>query len=298
MKNKHKVLIHIFPLVKDIDYLERTLYLLKQNFLYIDKEKFHIILDITLPTSKYLTNWDESTLNPDYFINKFQHFKKYGDCWDECYFNVNDQVFGLLDNFIISLNKYPDIDDVIILETDVIFNQYTLNFILESSYIIKQTNSEYIVTPECTKLWDESWDLVTNSKFINKSFNYRDIGDPILDTFFDESKIEIEPLIINGIKHFKFGGGWFVLYSKKLLEKINFPVTLKGYGALDNFIIQYCYHSQIPTQYKIKNLTISEDCKYTKSSLYDNYVKTYNRRDDYYQVNNKIMIEHYKTINK
>ncbi len=38
--NKHKVLIHIFPLVKDIDYLERTLYLLKQNFLFVNKNKF------------------------------------------------------------------------------------------------------------------------------------------------------------------------------------------------------------------------------------------------------------------
>jgi hypothetical protein len=294
--NKHKVLIHIFPLVKDIDYLERTLYLLKQNFLFVNKNKFYIILDVTLPTSDYLTNWDDSILKLDYFINKFEHLKSYGDCWDECHFNVNDQVFGLLDNFIISLNKHKDVDDVIILETDIVFNQYTINFLLESSYAVKQTNPQYIITPESTKLWDSSWDIITNSKFINKPFNYRDIGDPILDTSFDGNEIEIEPLTSGKNKYFKFGGGWFVLYSKELLNKINFPHTLKGYGALDDFITQYCSYSQIPTQYKLKNLIISEDCKYTKSSLYDNYVKTHNRKNDYYQINNQIMAEHLKNI--
>lgn len=294
--NKHKVLIQIFPLIKDIDYLERTLYLLKQNFPFIDKERFYVILDVTLPVSDYLIDWEGSTLKKDFFIKKFEHFKKYGDCWDECHFNINDQVFGLLDNFTQTTNKYPDIDDVIILETDIIFNSYTLNFLLESSFHIKQTESEYIITPEYTKLWDNSWDLVTNFKFIGKPFNYRNIGDPILDTIFDDKEIEIKPLIFNGIKYFKFGGGWFILYSKKLLDKINFPSSLKGYGALDTFITQYCSSTQTPTQYKLENLVISEDCKYVNSSLYEGYIKMFDRRNDYYQINNQIMVEHLKTL--
>ena len=70
---KHKVVIQIFPMVNEIDYLERTLLLLKQSSVYLDKEKFYIILDITLPTSNYLTDWGNSILKQDYFISKFKN---------------------------------------------------------------------------------------------------------------------------------------------------------------------------------------------------------------------------------
>jgi len=54
--SKIKTLIQVFPMLKEIDYLERTLLLLKQNSLYVDKEKHHVILDVVLPTSDYLKN--------------------------------------------------------------------------------------------------------------------------------------------------------------------------------------------------------------------------------------------------
>ena len=74
--SKSKVLLQIFPLVTDIDCLERTLVLLKQNSAYLDKEKFHIILDVTLPISDYLTDWNNSILKQDFFINKFNNLIK------------------------------------------------------------------------------------------------------------------------------------------------------------------------------------------------------------------------------
>ena len=52
-------------MVNEIDYLERTLLLLKQASVYVDKDKFHIILDVTLPTSDYLTDWNNSVLKLD-----------------------------------------------------------------------------------------------------------------------------------------------------------------------------------------------------------------------------------------
>ena len=36
--SKSKILIQVFSLVKEIDYLERTLLLLKHNSLFVDKE--------------------------------------------------------------------------------------------------------------------------------------------------------------------------------------------------------------------------------------------------------------------
>ena len=64
---KSKILIQLFPMVDDIDQLEKMLLLLRQNSLYIDRSKFYIILDVTYPLSDYFVDWDNSTLKKDFF---------------------------------------------------------------------------------------------------------------------------------------------------------------------------------------------------------------------------------------
>ena len=41
---KSKILIQLFPMVDDIDQLEKILFMLRQNSSYIDKSRFYIIL--------------------------------------------------------------------------------------------------------------------------------------------------------------------------------------------------------------------------------------------------------------
>jgi len=292
--SKTKVLIQIFPMLKEIDYLERTLLFLKQNSLFIDKEKYHIILDVTLPTSDYLTDWEKSILKKDYFINRLKNIEKYYGNWCECHFNADENVKGLLDCFLNNLKKYPDIDDIILLEPDMIFNPYTLNLYLESSIQAKTQSPNYIITAEYVKMWDTSWDIVVNSKFLNEPFNYRNTLDPIVDTYFiTNNETYLKPLIFNNNKYFKFGGGWFTMYSKSFIDEIDFPNTLEGYGALDNFIMYFCQNKpNSVTQYKIENLIITDYHNHVDS--YDNYVYSLNKKQDLYQKNNDIMMNHFK----
>ena len=93
---RHKVVIQIFPMVTDIDFLERTLLLLKQASINVDKEKFHVIVDINLPISDYLTDWDNSIIKQDYFIKKFKNLEKYMDWCDEYDFSLDYEVKGIL----------------------------------------------------------------------------------------------------------------------------------------------------------------------------------------------------------
>jgi hypothetical protein len=165
--SKSKVLIQLFPLIIDIDILERILIQLKQNSLHIDKDKFHIILDVTLPTTDYLVDWDKSIIKKDYFINKFNHLKTYGNWADECYFNINEDIKGCVDYCVTNVYKYKDVDDIIWLDSDILFNPYTLGLFLESSLEVKKQHSKYIITPEYVKLWDTSWDVLVNENFIN-----------------------------------------------------------------------------------------------------------------------------------
>ena len=282
---------------KDIDYLERTLLLLKQNSLLLNKEDNYIILDVTIPLSDYLTDWSKSSLKKEYFIERLEHFKEfYGSIADECYFNSDTTTSGVLDYLIGNLDKYTDIDNSIIIETDILFGPYTLRLLLDSSKIVREYGEEYIITPEYVKMWDNSWDVMVNDKFLNCSHNYRDVNDSILDTYHSEEP-SVVPLIIENCKLFKFSGGWFTLYSKKLLESINFPRTLRGYGGFDNYVVDYCNRNfQKVTQYKIKNLIVTDktnDTKYLSSA-----VVSIDRRLDMQDINNSIMTEHFRNQKK
>jgi len=284
---KSKVVIQIFPMVNEIDYLERTLLLLKQSSIYVDKDKFHIILDITLPTSDYLTDWNNSILKQDYFITKFKNLEKYAEWCDEYYFNIDDKVKGCVDCCINNIYKYSDIDDMIWLDVDITFNPYTLNLILESSLEIKQKQSNYIITPECVKLWDSSWDVLVNDNFMAESYGYERKNDPIADTISPYGDISLEPL-----GTYKWGGAWFTLYSKKLLDYIQFPKDIEGYSPIDTFIMECCKYIPNTTQYKIKNLVVAEDYKYIDRTLYSKYVHSINRKQDLFQIGWSKMISH------
>lgn len=272
--NPNKILIQIFPTISEIDHLERTLLLLKQNSVFLDKEKFYIILDVTLPISDYLTDWDNSILKQDFFINKFNNLKVYGEWADEVYFNIDNQIKGCVDCCINNVYKYQ-VDDVIWLDVDIIFNPYTLTTLLESAIQVKQLQSKYIITPEITKVWDPTWDILVNQNFLNKPYGYEKNNDSILDVMNFSEEVYLEAL-----NTFKFGGGWFTLYSKELLDFIKFPQDIEGYSPIDTFIMEFCKQTSDVTQYKIKNLIISHDFKYSNKSIYDSYVKSINRKND------------------
>jgi len=278
--DKHKVLIQLFPLVNDIDMLERVLLLLKQNSLNVDKDKFHVILDVTLPMTNYLVDWDNSTLKQDFFIKKFLNLEKYGTWADEYHFNVDYDLLGCVDCCIKNIYKYPDVDSIIWLESDIIFNSFTLNLFLESSLSLKQEHSNYIITSEYVKLWDSTWDVMTNSHFLNKPYNYWETHDPIVDSSQVYGDVFLEPLTQNNTKIFKFGGGWFTLFSKSLLDYIKFPQDIKGYCPIDTFIMSICPYIPNATQFKIKNLIVCQDKMYGDNTLYKNNIKSFNRKHD------------------
>jgi len=294
--SKIKTLIQVFPMLKEIDYLERTLLLLKQNSLYVDKEKHHVILDVVLPTSDYLVDWDKSILKKDYFINRLKNFEKYYTDWyDECSLTTDDSVKGLLDWFNKTTNKYPDVDNIIIVEPDVVFGPYTLSLYLESSIQAKTFDSNYIITAEYVKMWDTSWDVVVNSNYINAPFNFRNTNDAIVDTYHlkNNGDVNLKPLVFGNQKCFKFGGGWFTLYSKQLIDTIDFPKQLEGYGGFDNYVMNFCYNKpNLVTQFKIENLVITDKHNYTE--YYDDYVYSIDRKQDLYQKNNDIISNHFK----
>jgi hypothetical protein len=290
---KQKILIHIFSFPNGIDALERTLILLKQNLVNVDKSKFYLILDITLTLSNYFIDWENSILKQDYFEDKFKKLEIYGDDFDEINYNIDYDSEGALKYTIGKIYQYNDIDNMIWLDTDIVFNQYTLGYILESTIQLNKHHSKYILTPECVKMWDSSWDVLVNYNFLDKPNNplYVLVNDPIVDSASLYGEVNLEPLVYNNQKIFKFGGGWFTVFSKELLDFIEFPRDTVGYCAIDTYIMDFCKYIPDAIQYKIKNLVICEDRKYNET-VYSSYVKNIDRKFSSYQSNWDKLVNH------
>jgi len=289
---KHKVLIQLFPMVDDIDQLEKMLLLLRQNSSFIDKSKFYIILDVTYPLSDYFVDWENSILQKDFFESKFEILKKYGDWCDESYFNIDTEVKGCVDMCINNIYKY-DVDSILMLDNDIIFNYHSLAIMLECTLEVKKQTPNYIITPEYVKMWDSSWDTLTNDYFKNKPNDpfYVLVNDPIDDSISTYGDISLEPLPKGS---FKFGGGWFTLFSKPLLDSIEFPRDIKGYGEIDTFIMIFSQHTPNAIQYKIKNLVICEDRKYLGKTAYSSYIMNIDRKNENKDICWNQLLDHFK----
>jgi hypothetical protein len=276
--SKIKTVIQIFPLVQDIDALERTLVALKQSSLYLDKSSHHIILDVTLPLTPYLTDWDNSILKQDFFIDKFNSYKKYADWCDEIYFNLDTETKGCVDWWINNIYKYKEVDNMILLDTDIVFNPLTLSALLSTAQEISKSQSKYIITPECVKLWDDSWDVIANEYFLSHPYGYERQNDPFLDANQQYGDLEAESIPV-----FKFAGGWFTLYSKELLDYVEFPLDIKGYAPIDFAIMEFCRFLPDAIQYKIKNLVVCEDYTYLNRNPYKKYLCSLDKKKDLIQ---------------
>lgn len=291
---KKRILIQIFPLVGDIDLLQRSLLLLKQNSEHVNRDKFYIILDVTLPLTDYLVDWENSVLDRQFFIKKFLQLQAYGDWADESYFNVDYNLLGCIDYCIGNIYKY-EFDSAIWLEVDILFNQATLSSVLESDYLVGQNYENYIITPEYVKLQDSSWDILTNQNYKHELANYHLSCDSISDSHRVYGDILIEPLVEKGANVFKFGGGWFTLFSKKLLDSIKFPTDIKGYAPIDTFIMLISHHIPGTIQFKLKNLVVCEDKKYV-DNFYKDYVVAYERKHDHKLDSWNRLVQHGNTL--
>ena len=124
-------------------------------------------------------------------------------------------------------------------------------------------------------------------------------NDSITDVMDIPGDVSLEPLVWGNEKLFKFGGSWFTLYSKELLDSIDFPKDLKGYSPIDTFIMTYSKYFPEITQFKIKNLVICEDYKHTPRTTYSKYLKTIDRKLEYFNSSWEKMINHLQSkLNK
>ena len=212
----------------------------------------------------------------EFFIEKFKSIEIKSDWTHQNIFELNydDTCMGCNDKRRNSIRKYSDkVSHFLYLDPDVSFPMWGLYYMFRAIETIK--SEYYMITGETQRLWDESWDCIVNKRFINTPIGPEDFTklelraykkfDPyrIDKEFFNSNNINIKP-----IDTFKFGGGWFNVFSSNMLKFIDIPDELGSYGLDDTYVLQ-CAHIMKQKgydikQYVIENLLVCESRKYKK----------------------------------
>jgi hypothetical protein len=122
-----------------------------------------------------------------------------------------------------------EIDYYLILCPDMYFSEYVLPYMIESTKHI--SNKYFMITPQISKVGDQSWDEITNEKYLNIPYSDYlkvDTFDIRYNTKTSQDEISLFPTLKSK------WAGWFDLYNKAFYEELcPFLDEWKGYGPWD-----------------------------------------------------------------
>ena len=147
----------------EIDYALLTFTQLKKSKYYINSD-VNIEIDSVLNLSSYIINWDDSKLPKEYFIDKYKNISKLlVDYKHNSKVFEENQIYGHLN--LQKESKAKHVDYYINICPDMYFSEHLLSYLIQTIPYIK--NKYFVVTPQISKLWDNTWDEITNSNYIN-----------------------------------------------------------------------------------------------------------------------------------
>jgi len=273
-----EILIHIMP--SEIDQLEQTLIGLKKSNNYIKNEEF--LVEVCLNAN--LTDWNKSKLDLNFFENKLNEFKKLTSTWAKTRFwtSKNNEVLGCTDLHRLSGRLYNP-NAFIWLDVDIVFSDSLLYHIVEAHKQLSKSEKYFVITPETTRIWDNTWDVITNENCLKEEASK--------ENYFNRDPYTTTGLVgevnVSKINTFKFASGWFTLLSNDLIKKVDIPNRMGPYYMDDTFIMVCCIYGQQKgfnaSQFVINNEVIIENNKF-RYNLYKDYIVTINKKDEFMDI--------------
>ena len=279
------IILHCLP--REIDDLERIVNQLKTSSHYLRKND-EVILDFTLNLSKNYTDWDKSLLPKDFFIEKYEVMKAKSDWTSKNIFEINDvdddRCLGINDKRRNSIREHQA-DNFMYLDTDVFFSQYNLSYMFRAIENIE--DEYYILNSQLLRLWDESWNIISNDRYIPMGYDSK------IWLKYDPFKIDsevynyLDEVKIKKLSSIKFGGGWFNLFSANLLKYIDIPDSFGSYGLDDTFVFECAkmmklYGHKI-NQYTLDNMLVCENRRYRDLNPYEKFICDNTNNDEFKQ---------------
>lgn len=271
---KYHVSIHITPY--EIDDYQTFIHQLRRNLNYIDS---NVVFNPCLNVSEYFYDWGNSSISKDYFIAKFKALNTIVQTdsvlVDEI-INHDTQILGALSYKRHFIEKYKNqVEAFIWFDSDIIFPDDTLYTLINA---FKQINHPHcIITPQLSKLWDKTWDVIVNKEYITENPSHYEYLN--FDPYCLYAHSNDKTLVENEY-YTKFGAGWGNLLSSNLFKNyIILPDSLGHYGIDDTFIMYAVdilkKRGHDIKQFIIEELIVAENNKFKLSPVYKNLITPY-----------------------
>ena len=271
-KKRTLICIHVMP--SEIEMFERLMVQMRKALQYLDSND-DVTLKVTLNLNPELTDWANSELKNGHFISRFAVLFNGIK-------NINEVI---LDTSCWGTTQQKresyklDYDQFIFCDTDILFHEHMLKHQLNVSY---QLDGVYIVSPSLAKWWDDTWDILCHSDYLDKPYGYSiDNKDIIKNTYTQE----IKQINARQIPRIKFGCGMHTLYSKSFWELVTIPESFGGYGPEDTYGM-WASGIAIKLGYDIKQVVldgvyITEDY-INRTPSFDGRIKPIDRKKEFY----------------
>lgn len=279
-----KGLISIFALPSEIDNLHLTLYNLRRNAEFITDDVSYSF-NITLNVGDQLTNWEQSSLPKEYFVEKFLSISTTLCSWaPDSNFNVDDgtDIMGCVSQRRHTLQYVDDYDFTLWMDNDLFFNDTFLAYLSNAAEALKE-HPYYIITPQITRQWDSSWDVLVNETLLDRPFN-----DNLTANVFKLGMYEGE-IKLKQIPTFKAAGGWGTTISNKLLKVVGIPESLGHYGLEDTYVLTCAQMLQqsgtLPVaQIVLDGLLVCENHSGQTNDYLKKMIHSIDRKDEFRQI--------------
>ncbi len=221
-KKRTLICIHVMP--SEIEMFERLMLQMHKSLSYLDSND-DVTFKVTLNLNPKLTDWENSELKQGYFVARF------GILFNGIK-NINEIIldtscWGTTQQKRESIKL--DYDQFIFCDTDILFHEHMLKYQLNTSYQLTDT---YIISPSLPKWWDNSWDALCHSGFMDKPYGTA-MDDK--DVMMGALTQQITQVNVKEIPTIKFGCGMHTLYSKSFWELVSIPESFGGYGPEDTY---------------------------------------------------------------
>ena len=281
MSKRILIATHVMPL--EFEMFERFIQYYINTFKYLDPNKDKITLYITLNLNPELTDWDNSELKPQWFIDRFTNLLKLLPVHMQVI--VDDSFWGTTQQKREVIKM--DYDYFIFVDPDIAVHEQLLKIQLMAA---ERLSGPFVISPNIPRWWDASWDYIVHPDFKNEEFSqFKDL------TLWDKTfKQDVQSVDLKLIKAFKFGCGMHTLYSKEFWDVIGIPEEFGGYGSEDTFAMNaaaLARKAQIDVrQYVLDGIYITEDRDETRRTpSYVDKIKVADRKKDYQENSKDLM---------
>jgi hypothetical protein len=218
MSKKTLVCMHIMP--SEIEMFERFMVQYRKALSYCGD--YDVYIKATLNLNPTLTDWENSELKQDYFMEIFNNQFKYNGIKHLNQIILDDSLGGTTQQKRESI-RIDFFDQFIFCDTDIVMHEHQLVYQLKAA---EQLSGKYIISPSIPKWWDTSWDVIVGEKL-------KDTDPFSEETVMGAYTQSVEQIKLKQIPTIKFGCGMHTLYSKEFWQFIGIPEALGGYGPED-----------------------------------------------------------------